>query len=91
MQVTLTPQAEQLLREALARYPEQSPEQIVEQALGEHFRTQRSFLVPDPVGEKLKGIPGIKLPAHWPPNFPQFDPLLVEGEPVSEQLIRERR
>lgn len=33
MQVTLTPHAEELLREALARNPGQSPGEIVEQAL----------------------------------------------------------
>jgi hypothetical protein len=39
----------------------------------------------------MKSVPGIKLPDHWPPRFEKFEPLRVEGEPVSEQLIRERR
>ncbi len=46
---------------------------------------------PDPVLERLKRIPGVELPAHWPPQFEQFEPVQVEGEPISEQLIRERR
>src|SRR5690348_5658515 len=33
MQVTLTPHAEELLRTALARHPEQSPAEILERAL----------------------------------------------------------
>lgn len=36
MQVTLTPQGEQLLREALAQHPGESPAQILEQALAQH-------------------------------------------------------
>jgi hypothetical protein len=39
----------------------------------------------------LRGVPGIHLPEHWPPEFEEFEPIKVEGEPVSEQLIRERR
>jgi hypothetical protein len=35
MQVTLTPHGEELLRAALARHPEQSPGEIVEEALAE--------------------------------------------------------
>lgn len=33
MTVTLTPQAEQIVRNVLTKRPEQSPEQIIEQAL----------------------------------------------------------
>lgn len=36
MQVTLTPQSEQWLREALAQHPDQSPAQVLEQALAHH-------------------------------------------------------
>jgi hypothetical protein len=31
------------------------------------------------------------MPDHGPPRYVDFDPLSVPGEPVSEQLIRERR
>jgi hypothetical protein len=90
MQVNLTPHAEELLRDALARDPSRSPEQILERALAEQAGREAAGLS-DPVWECLKSIPGIKLPDHWPPRFEKFEPLLLEGEPVSEQLIRERR
>jgi hypothetical protein len=90
MQITLTPHGEELLREALARNPGRSAEEILEQALAE--RAGRDLAgPPDPVRERLKSIPGVQLPYHWPPRFEKFEPLRVEGEPVSEQLIRERR
>ena len=90
MQVTLTAHAEELLREALARNPGRSPEEILEQALAERAGSDLGG-PPDPVWQPLKSIPGVKLPDHWPPCFEKFEPLNVEGEPVSEQLIRERR
>jgi len=40
----------------------------------------------------LRGIPGLRMPDHWPPQFVEFEPLPVYGEELpSEQLIRERR
>ena len=39
----------------------------------------------------LRDVPGLRVPEHWPPNYPEVEPLTVPGEPVSEQLIRERR
>ena len=47
----------------------------------------------DPILERLKKIPGIRLPAHWPPQFERVQPVKLEeeGELASEQLIRERR
>jgi len=41
--------------------------------------------------ERLRNIPGIELPSDWPARFESFEPIRVEGEPVSQQLIRERR
>jgi hypothetical protein len=90
MQVNLTTRAEELLREALARHPGSSPEEILEQALAELAGRELS-VPPGPVWQRLKTIPGVKLPDHWPPRFEKFEPLRVEGEPVSEQLVRERR
>jgi hypothetical protein len=82
--------AEGLLREALARNPRRSPEEILEQALTE--RAGREQGGPnDPVWQRLNSMPGVKLPDRWPPHFEVFEPIHVEGEPVSEQLIRERR
>ena len=39
----------------------------------------------------LKDLSGFRLPAHWPPQFSDFEPLPSGGELASEQLIRERR
>ena len=39
----------------------------------------------------LRDIPGLRMPDHWPPRYPDVEPLTVPGEPASEQLIRERR
>jgi hypothetical protein len=40
MQVTLSQQAEELLRTAVARHPGQTPAQILEQALAEHVERE---------------------------------------------------
>jgi hypothetical protein len=46
----------------------------------------------DALRSALASIPGLRLPAHWPPRFSTFDPMPYEGqESPSEQLIRERR
>jgi hypothetical protein len=39
----------------------------------------------------LRSIPGLRMPDHWPPRYADFEPISIPGEPVSEQLIRERR
>ena len=39
----------------------------------------------------LRSIPGLRMPDHWPRRYADLEPLSVSGEPVSEQLIRERR
>jgi hypothetical protein len=93
MQVTLSPHAEDLLRQALARNPGSSPEEILENLLDEQARrdADHSAEPANVLWECLKSIPGIQLPAHWPPQFADFAPIPIEGEPVSEQLIRERR
>ncbi len=91
MQVTLTGRAEKLLRQALASNPGRSPEEILEQALSERNAPELVPSQADPLWDRLKRIPGAHLPHHWPPQFAEFEPLHMEGEPVSEQLIRERR
>ncbi len=100
MQVTLSGRAEELLRAAMSRTPGRSPEEILEEALAEQagHRAEVSAEEPgadaresDPVWQALSKIPGIGLPKEWPPRFVDFEPIKVEGEPVSEQLIRERR
>jgi len=93
MQVNLSLYAEDLLRQALARNPGSSPEQILERLLDEQARREAGQTTEpaDPLWQCLKSILGIRLPTHWPPQFAEFDPIPVEGEPVSQQLIRERR
>ena len=39
----------------------------------------------------LRDVPDLQVPQHWPPQYAKVEPLTVSGEPVSEQLIRERR
>ena len=100
MQVTLSGRAEELLRAAMTRTPGRSAEEILEQALveqaGRREEPPSEELVADaresdPVWQALSKIPGIGMPKDWPPIFDDFEPIKVEGEPVSEQLIRERR
>lgn len=98
MQVTLSGRAEELLRAAMTRTPGRSAEEILEEALVEQAGHQAEAPEPvpdarqsDPVWQALSKIPGIGLPEHWPPKFQRHGKLSVEGELVSEQLIRERR
>ena len=91
MQVTLTPYAAELLCSAIAQHPAQSASEILEQALAERVERESAVAPSNLVWERLKTMPGVTLPDHWPPRFDKFEPLLVKGEPLSEQLIRERR
>jgi hypothetical protein len=91
MQVTLTPQAEQLLRDALAQNPGSSAAEILEQALAGRLIQKRGEASNDSLWERLKALPGVKLPAHWPPRFKPVESLRIEGELPSERLVRERR
>ena len=45
----------------------------------------------DALRSVLVSIPGLRMPTPWPSPFPDFTPLAYDGEPPSEQLIRERR
>jgi hypothetical protein len=94
MQVTLSGRAEELLLAAMTRTPGRSAEEILEEALVEQAGREHApadARDSDPVWQALSKIPGIGMPKHWPPRFGDFEPIKVEGEPVSEQLIRERR
>lgn len=44
----------------------------------------------DPRG-RWKSIRGLRMPEEWPPDYGNFEPVRVEGEAVSEQVIRDRR
>ena len=91
MQVDLTPQAEQLLRDALARSPGSSAAEILEQALADRLMRKTDAAPNDSLREWLKSLPGVKLPAHWPPRFKPVESLKVEGEMPSQRLVQERR
>ncbi len=53
MQVILTPHGEDLLRNALARHPDQSPTQIVEEALAERLDREPPVLTTLPPAKRL--------------------------------------
>jgi hypothetical protein len=91
MQVTLTPQAEQLLLDALAQNPGSSAAEILERALAGRLMPKTGAASNDSLLERLESLPGVKLPVHWPPRFEHVAPLEVEGELPSQRLVRERR
>lgn len=41
--------------------------------------------------ERWRSIPDLRVPEEWPPDYGDFEPVKLDGEPVSERLIRERR
>lgn len=81
MQVTLTPRAEELLRQAARRHPEQSPEQIVEGALTEQARREET------------GHPGARLTVAsfrtWLDQFTAYSDRIpaMPGETFSRETI----
>jgi hypothetical protein len=78
--------AEATPRSALHRLLDELPEEQVPAALSVLKQLQR-----DALRATLASIPGLAVPNQWPPHFSDFQPLPFEGEPPSEQLIRERR
>lgn len=64
--------------------------QLSQDQLEEVMKVVQELLTGDQL-EKLRRTPGVLVPAQWPSRFPKVEKLVVEGEPVSEQLIRERR
>ncbi len=73
-------------RAALHQLLDQLPDEQMPAAFAALTQVQQ-----DALRSALASIPGIRLPAHWPPQFPDFEPMPYEGEPPSEQLVRERR
>ncbi len=51
MNITLTPHGEELLRKALSRHPDQSPAEIVEQALADRVAREQA---PDPANRQFR-------------------------------------
>jgi hypothetical protein len=91
MQITLTSQAEQLLRDALIQNPGSSAAEILEQALADRLMRKSETTPNDSLRERLGSLPGVKLPVHWPPRFKPVESLQVEGELPSRRLVQERR
>lgn len=48
MEITLTPHAEELLRDALSRHPGQSPAQLLEEALAERIERETAAKAVNP-------------------------------------------
>ena len=73
-------------RSELHRLLDELPEEQVAAAAAALAELQR-----DALRSTLSSIPGLHVPDHWPARFPEFEPLPFDGEPPSEQLVRERR
>ncbi len=41
--------------------------------------------------KRWKSIRGLRVPEEWPPDYGEFEAVRVEGEAVSDQVIRDRR
>jgi hypothetical protein len=87
MEIILTPHGEGLLRAALARHPERSPAEIVEQALAERFERE---VVTDTSGGLLQ--PKELTPEEfdsWLEAFTQFSDKIppMPGETFSREMI----
>jgi hypothetical protein len=87
MEITLTPNGEGLLRTALARHPDQSPAQIVEQALAE--RVEREETVGLSIGpSNAKGLTPEEFD-NWLKAFTQFSDKIppMPGNTFSREMI----
>ncbi len=65
-------------------------DQLSEDQLRQVSAVVERLLQPD-WWQRLARIPGVRMPAEWPGQFENVERVRVEGELVSEQLIRERR
>jgi hypothetical protein len=87
MEITLTPHAQALLRNALARHPGQSPSEILEQALAERIEresvTELSAGLPQPKKLTPEGFD------NWLKAFTQFSGKIpsMPGETFSREMI----
>lgn len=80
MTITLTPQGEALLRSALESHPDQSPAEIVEQALAERQAREVSPTQPQHTREEIRA---------WLDELAQFSDRIppMPGETFSRQMI----
>ena len=82
MQVTLTPHAEELLRDALARHPGQSPAQILEEALAERVDRETAVKAAKPKGTRKEFEAWILQFAAYSDKIPS-----MPGETFSRAMI----
>ena len=80
MNITLTPGGEALLRTALDRHPDQSPAEIVEQALAERKAREEPPMQPKHTREEIRA---------WLDELAQFSDRIppMPGESFSRQMI----
>jgi hypothetical protein len=90
MEVTLTPNGEELLRAALARHPGQSPTEVVEQALAE--RIEREAATEPSAGPQAKKLTPEEFDS-WLAEFTQFSNKIppMPGETFSREMIYQDR
>ena len=84
MQVTLTPHAEELLRDALARHPGQSPAQILEEALAERVERQAAANLVKPKRTREEFDAWVREFAAYSDKIPS-----MPGETFSRAMIYE--
>ncbi len=84
MEVTLTRQAEELLRSALARHPEQSPAEIVEQALADRVQRETTTVKPARTRDHFR---------IWLDQFTAYSDRIpaMPGETFSREMIYQDR
>ncbi len=65
-------------------------DRLTEDQLSRVQEVLEQFSADDPRG-RWRRIAGLRVPDIWPPDYGDFTPVRIEGESVSEQLIRDRR
>jgi hypothetical protein len=87
MEITLTPNGEGLLRASLARHPDQSPAQIVEQALAE--RVEREETIGFSIAQSYAKSLTPEEFDHWLKAFAQFSDKIpaMPGETFPRTMI----
>jgi hypothetical protein len=78
--------AKEQLREALDRLTEDEAAEML--ARVQEIERRRNHAS---VFEKLRGDPGFRLPDPDALPFRHFEPITVEGKPLSEMIIEDRR
>ncbi|MGI8742904.1 MAG: ribbon-helix-helix domain-containing protein [Bryobacteraceae bacterium] len=91
MNVSLSAEAAEVINEKLQNGEFRSAEEVVDEALRVLRDSKDPLQQKQTAAQFFVGLKGVRPPAHWPPQFGDFEPLAVEGELPSRQLINERR